>query len=202
MTYRYKVTLSGIKGFYRIYLVNSENSLYSLHKQMRADMEFPIDQLILFKAFDENGAVAARYGLFDLGDGAVDQVTVGQTVKAGITSFTYFYDVTEKKSVTITLEGESTEQTKAPVLVDTKGPNPIDFENGYVAFEDLPDDQRHLPGEGKEKKNPLEAILGGIDDLDDEDEGDVDDDDDDEDDEEEEKEEETLIYDGSEELTL
>ena len=32
-----------------------------------------------------------------------------------------------------------------PLLVETKGPNPIEFENGYVAFEDLPDDKKKDP---------------------------------------------------------
>ena len=35
----------------------------------------------------------------------------------------------------------------SPLLSEVKGPNPIEFENGYVAFEDLPERQRHLPGE-------------------------------------------------------
>ena len=38
-----------------------------------------------------------------------------------------------------------------PVLAETKGPNPIEFENGYVAFEDLPETQRHLPGEEEDE---------------------------------------------------
>lgn len=29
-----------------------------------------------------------------------------------------------------------------PALVETKGPNPIEFENGYVAYEDLPEDKK------------------------------------------------------------
>ena len=32
-----------------------------------------------------------------------------------------------------------------PVLVEAKGPDPIEFENGYVAFEDLPDDKKKAP---------------------------------------------------------
>jgi hypothetical protein len=32
-----------------------------------------------------------------------------------------------------------------PLLVESKGPNPIEFENGYVAFEDLPDDKKKDP---------------------------------------------------------
>lgn len=207
MTYKYRVTLSGIKGFYRVYKVNASNTLYSFHKQMRADMEFPADQLILFKELDADGAVIGRVGLFDLGFGAADQVTLGKTVKDGVASFVYFYDVTNKKSVNITFEGEIPEETSMPEIIDTKGPDPIDFENGYVAFEDLPDEQRHLPGDPeKRKKNPLADLLG-IDldkDLGDEDE-DLDDEDidDDEDDDDDDRDDDAVeIYDGSEELTL
>ena len=73
MVFRLRVTLTGIKGFFRIYHVNGATTLYTLHKQMRADMEFPQDQLIMFKALDVEGAVVGRYGLFDLGSGTVDQ---------------------------------------------------------------------------------------------------------------------------------
>ena len=202
MAYLYRVTLSGIKGFYRVYKMSASSTLYSFHKQMRSDMEFPADQLILFKALDADGGVVARYGLFDLGDGAADQVTVADTRKKGIASFVYFYDVTNRKSVNVTFEEETPEPAGAPMLVDSKGPDPIDFENGYVAFEDLPADQRHLPGEGdKKKRNPLEDILGALDDdLDDEDE---EDEDDEEDEEEDRADEEAVeVYDGTEELTL
>ena len=96
MVYSYKVTLTGIKGFHRIYHLSGENTLYTFHKQMRSDMEFPQDQLILFKAFDASGAVVARYGLFDLGNGAVDEITIASVVKKGIKSFAYFYDVISK----------------------------------------------------------------------------------------------------------
>ena len=52
--------------------------------------------------------------------------------------------------------------------MEVKGPNPIEFENGYVAFEDLPAKERHLPGEGDDE------------DYDDEDEEDEEPEDDDE----------------------
>lgn len=172
MTYRYRVTLAGIKGFFRLYEVNAESSLYSFHKRMRSDMEFPADQLILFKGMDEVSNVVARYGLFDIGNGACDQVSMGQTVAAGIVSFVYFYDVTNKKSVIVTLEGESGHEVAHPVLVEGKGPDPIEFENGYVAFEDLPAEKRRLPSED------AKGILGmnpddiDYDDDEDDDEGD------------------------------
>ena len=214
MILRYRVSLPGIKGFARVYEVKSTTTLYDFHKKMRDDMDFGHDQLIQFKALDGIGSLVARYGLFDLGAGTVDEVTLGETVDKGVASFTYFYDVTNKKSVIVTCEGEVEEPEVRggfPVLVESKGPNPIEFENGYVAFEDLPDEQRHLPGEavwgkGKEKESKEEEkedldFSSDDDDLDDDDldDDDLDDDDLDEDDDDEDGK---VIYDGSEELNL
>ena len=186
MNYRYRVTLAGIKGFFRVYLVNGENSLYTFHKQLRSDLEFPMDQPILFKALDADGGVVARYALMDIGFGAVDNVTVAATVKAGVASFVYFYDIASKKSVIITLEGETSEATASPKLLESKGPIPLEFENGYVAFEELPEERRRLPGE----------VRRGDDDEDDEDFDDEEDEDEDEEDED--KDEEEILYDENE----
>lgn len=191
MSFKYRVTLSGIKGFFRIYQIEGDSTLYSLHKQMRADMEFPQDQLILFKAMDAAANVVARYGLFDLGDGAADDITISDAIKKGITSFVYFYDVTNKKSVNITLEGEIEGRTDCPIIIDAKGPNPIEFENGYVAFEDLPDDKRHLPGEDKPKSKLAELLNIDPDE-------DFDDDDDEDEQQEEDDDETEEIYDANE----
>ncbi len=49
------------------------------------------------QGMDAGGGVLARYGLFDLGSGTVDNVTVAQTVKYGVASFLYFYDVPEQE---------------------------------------------------------------------------------------------------------
>lgn len=144
MVLKYRVSLPGIKGFARLYEVKANMTLYSFHKQMRADMDFPQDQLVLFKALDKDGAVVAKYGIFDLGAGTIDSVTVEQTLKAGAVSFVYFYDTTNVKSVNVTIEGEAEPRKDVvyPLLVEAKGPNPIEFENGYVAYEDLPDDKK------------------------------------------------------------
>ena len=149
MVFSLRVTLSGIKGFYRVFQVNGATTLYTLHKQLRSDLEFPQDQLIMFKGLDVTGGVVGRWGLFDLGSGTVDEVSLEKAVKAGVDTFVYFYDVTNKKSVNIVVEGEADVRVNPdfPLLADSKGPNPVEFENGYVAFEDLPERQRHLPGE-------------------------------------------------------
>lgn len=177
MVYKYRITLAGIKGFFRVYKVDGANSLYTFHKQIRADLEFPMDQPILFKAFDEQGEVIARYALTELGYGTVDSVTIADTVKAGVASFVYFYDIRSKKSVIVTLEAEEQGRCGLPTLLESKGPVPLEFENGYVAFEDLPDEKKKLPK-----------------DFDDDDDEDFDDEDED-DEEDEEKEEEEIVYD-------
>ena len=68
----------------------------------------------------------------------------------------------------------------SPRLTESKGPVPAEFEKGYVAFEDMPEEKRKLPGQpsftGKDDDD---------DDLDDEDE---------DDEESEDKEEEELVY--------
>ena len=170
--------------------MSGDTTLYTFHKQMRADMEFPQDQLIMFKALDADGAVVARYGLFDLGFGTVDNVTLSDTLAAGVASFVYFYDVTNRKSVIVTfldeVEGPSV-SPRFPKITETKGPNPIEFENGYVAYEDLPDEQKI----GFTKSSPLDS--GDLDDEDFEDEDD-DEDEEEEDDDEDGKE----IFDESE----
>ena len=147
MILKYRVSLPGLKGFARVYEVKETTSLYSFHKQMRADMDFPQDQIVLFKAFDLDGNVSARYSITDLGYGTIDDVTIGSCHKKGEDKFIYFYDTTNVKSVIVTFEGEGELRRSAiyPLLVETKGPNPIEFENGYVAFEDLPDDKKKDP---------------------------------------------------------
>lgn len=187
MNYRYRVTLQGIKGFFRLYIAAGSNSLYTFHKQLQSDLEFPADQPILFKALNGNGEVMARYALVDLGFGTVDTVKLSDTVKAGVKSFVYFYDVAAKKSVVITLEEETAEAATCPRLIESKGPVPLEFENGYVAFEDLPEGHRHLPGEC--------CHHGEGDDAGDEDFEDEEEDDDDEGDG---REEEELLYDENE----
>lgn len=177
MILKYKVSLPGLKGFARVYEVKDTTSLYSFHKQMRADMEFPQDQTILFKAVDLAGQPVARYSLFDLGSGTIDEVTLGQCHKAEQDSFVYFYDTTNVKSVLLDFVEEVSLKPKAgvvyPCLVEAKGPNPIEFENGYVAFEDLPQDKKRVPSDDDDDWDDDDDF------DDDEDEEEVDDDDED-----------------------
>ena len=190
MLLRYRISLAGLKGFARVWVLDARTTLYQFYKLMRDEMDFPQDQLFQFKALDADGGLVARYTLFDLGFGTVDKVTLAQTVDKGIASFLYFYDVVSRKSVIVTCEGEVEPDPKLtyPALVETKGPNPVEFENGYVAYEDLPEDQKH--------PQHHEPIWGKDDDEEDDD--DFDDEEDEEDEIDEDREEEEIIYDENE----
>ena len=169
MIYQFRVTLPGLKGFYRIYKVNSANSLYHFLKQLQSDLAFPADQPILFKAYDADENVVARYALIDLGFGTVDDVTIEKALKDGAVKFDYYYDTQSKKRVILTLEGEQSGNaiTVPTLLPDAKGPEPAAFDNGYVAFEDLPKERRRLPDEEDD-----DDFLDDDDEVDEEDEDD------------------------------
>lgn len=192
MILRYRISLPNIKGFARVYEIDAATSLYDFHCLLRDDLDFARDLLIQFKALDKSGSLVARYAMFDLGWGAVDTVSLAATVKKGVSQFIYFYDVTNKKNVIVTYEGEvePREGAEYPVLVESVGPNPVEFENGYVAFVDLPANQRPLPP----TKPDWSKAVAEDDDEDDDEDFDLDEGDEDEDDDEDGKE----IYDGSE----
>ena len=142
MNFKYRVTLDGIKGFFRVYAVRPDTTLYAFHKQMQADMEFPQDVTILFKGLDAIGEVVARYSFMDLGHGTVDKVTIADTVKEGIFSFVYFYDTVNKRSVNVGFEDDYEPNVSVPRIIESKGPNPVEFlEHGYVSFEDMTKEQ-------------------------------------------------------------
>ena len=144
--FKYRVSLPGIKGFARVYLLKPGTSLFAFGKLMRADMDFPQDQIVIFKAVDAQGNALARFSVKDLGHGTIDVATVSFCHKEGFDSFIYFYDTTNRKSVLVDFVGEATavEGERYPMLVEaeSKGPNPIEFEKGYIAMEDMPDDRR------------------------------------------------------------
>ncbi|MCR4566002.1 MAG: hypothetical protein K5651_07930 [Bacteroidales bacterium] len=169
---KYKVSLPGIKGFARYYLLKPDTSLYAFHKLMRSDMDFPQDQIVIFKAVDDAGEALARFSVKDLGKGTIDTVKAGVCHKEGWDHFVYFYDTTNRKSVLVDFVEETLgdDDVRYPLQAESeaKGPNPIEFERGYVALEDMPDDTRRRLLKGSDEDDD-------VDDDDDDDDGDDDD---------------------------
>lgn len=99
MVYRYKVTIPGNKIFMREYEVKASTSLYSYSIYLVNDLGFAPDQLVVFRALDKKGKVKKEYGLFDLGDGTMDSVTIEELVKQGLGTLEYVYDMFKDRAL-------------------------------------------------------------------------------------------------------
>ena len=133
MIYKYKASIPGSKVFMREYEVRGETSLYKFHDYLQNDLEFSPDQMGAFRGLDEGEKFRSEYGLFDMGDGSMDMVTVEKTVKKGEVNLLYVFDLRKDRVIKLTLMGEVEESRRAsyPRLVAEKGRNPEQFANGY-----------------------------------------------------------------------
>ena len=81
MIYKYKASIPGSKVFMRKYEVRGETSLYKFHDYLQNDLEFSPDQMVAFRGLDEGEKFRSEYGLFDMGDGSMDMVTIAKTIE-------------------------------------------------------------------------------------------------------------------------
>lgn len=133
MVYKYKASIPGSKVFMREYEIKGEISLYKLNDFLINDLDFAPDQMVEFRGVDATGKVCSEYGLFDLGDGSMDMVTIEKTIKKGEVELLYVFDLRNDRVIKLTLIGEAEESRRAsyPRLVAEKGRNPEQFAKGY-----------------------------------------------------------------------
>ena len=133
MIYKYKASIPGSKVFMREYEVKGETSLYKLHDFLQNDFDFSPDQMVAFRGYDEKGKFRSEYGLFDMGDGSMDMVSVEKTVAKGETTLSYVFDMRKDRVINLALIGETEPAPRAsyPRLVAEKGRNPEQFADKY-----------------------------------------------------------------------
>lgn len=133
MVYKYKASIPGSKVFMREYEVKGETSLYKLHDFLSNDFGFAPDQMVLFRGMDENEKFRSEYGLFDMGDGSIDMISIEKTIAKGEVNLLYVFDLHKGRFVKLTLMGDVEESRRAsyPRLVAEKGRNPEQFASGY-----------------------------------------------------------------------
>ena len=142
MVYRYRATLPKYKSFLREYDIKSETSLYKLHDFLQNDLGFSPDQMVLFRGLDEDGVVMHQYGLFDLGDGSMDNVSLEKTLQRGEVSLQYVYNLQQNLHIVLTFvsEEEYLPKESYPRLLVEKGPNPDQFSAVYEDFASFSDE--------------------------------------------------------------
>lgn len=138
MIYKYKVTLPGNKFFLREYEVKSDMRLYKLHEFLQNDLAFAPDQMVIFEGVDKNGAVLHEYGLFDMGDGSMDTVTIEKTIQRGESVLHYVYNLNKNLFLILTFvsEEEFIPRESYPRMMAEKGRNPDQFSSRYEDFDE------------------------------------------------------------------
>ena len=129
--YRFRATSLTSKQFFRLYDLPAEITMFELNTFLVADLDFAPDQMIAFRAVDKDGKVKGVYGMFDLGSGTIDKVTIGQCLKNGAVVLHYIFDLQRNKYLILTFEGESEPLRHAnyPCLVQERGRVPGQFDS-------------------------------------------------------------------------
>jgi len=139
MVYRYKATITGNKIFLREYEIKGNTSLYSLHLFLQDDLGFAPDQMVMFKGLDKQNKIKGEYGLFDLGDGTMDSLSLEKVISIGQSKLLYVYDIFKNRAITLEFLSREEELARRsyPRLVAEKGKNPDQFSDNYDDFEQM-----------------------------------------------------------------
>ena len=131
MIYRFKATIPGSKLFMREYEIPGDYSLFKLHTWLTSQFEFNPDQIVAFRGINATGKSKSLYGLFDMGDGSMDAVTIEQCIKKGEIFIQYIYNIQRGSVIVFSLIEEDVPlmpRCTYPRLVAEKGKDPDQFE--------------------------------------------------------------------------
>lgn len=158
MVYRFKASIDGNKIFMREYEIKGESSLYAFHRFLQNDLGFAPDQMVLFRSVSKGDKVKAEYGLFDLGDGTIDKVSVEKAAGKGEVTLQYVYNTFKDKSIRLEFLGteEPLSRRSYPRLVAERGRNPDQFSDDYDDFEPM------LPGAETEPLIDSDELPEGV----------------------------------------
>ncbi|MDD2293214.1 MAG: hypothetical protein PHD07_03255 [Bacteroidales bacterium] len=133
MIYTYRALIPESKVFFRVYEVKSEMTLFSFNAFILNDLGFAPDQMVLFRGYDKKGVLCSEYGLFDMGDGAIDAVSFEKMIRKGEVEFHYVFDLREERYIRFLYEGEGEFSNKIsyPCMISEKGRNPDQFSKRY-----------------------------------------------------------------------
>lgn len=167
MIYKFRASIPGSKVFMREYEVEGGSTLYEFNRFLVNDLGFSPDQMVLFKGIDNSGKERSEYGLFDMGDGSMDEVTVERVVtRRKEVELHYLFDLRRSSYIRLDFIELLQEQPRAsyPRLVAEKGRNPEQFSKSYEDFGQTGDSfDENMEGvdidtdelSGMEEKEPL-----------------------------------------------
>ena len=170
MVLQFRATIPESKVFYRVYEIKGDMTLFRFNSFITDNLGFSPDQMVMFEGYDEKGTLCSEYGLFDMGDGAMDTMTFEKVLARGETELHYVFDLRNDRYIKLVYEGETSylPMRAYPALIEEKGQNPDQFR---VRYEEEPVVPKLHPSRDLDKF----AALDDEDDFDDEEDEDEDD---------------------------
>jgi hypothetical protein len=141
MIYRLKTTIATSKTFLRIYEVKASQTLYDLHEHIQNDLGYAPDQMIEFRTLNKKGKQQHVYGLFDMGDGSIDNISLQALRQRDELRLLYVFDMRNDRAFLLDFmeEDEASPRKVYPLTIQEKGVAPDQF-NARVII-DIEDDE-------------------------------------------------------------
>lgn len=136
MICKYKATIPGNKVFMRVYEIDSEDTLFSLHEFLQNDLGFSPDQMVLFTATDKSGKTVKKFGLFDMGDGSMDKITLDSLISGDMPVIRYVFNLMKNLFIELAFISRSEYDPRRdyPRTIIEKGMNPDQFSEVYEDY--------------------------------------------------------------------
>lgn len=130
MIYRLKITAVCPKDFMLVVEIKAAQTLYTLHEHLQNDLGYAPDQMVVFRTLNEKGKVKKQYGLFDMGDGSIDTLTLAELKRRNELNMQYVFDLRNNRFLTIEFldDGEASPRKAYPLTADEKGLPPDQFD--------------------------------------------------------------------------
>jgi hypothetical protein len=130
MVYRFKITAVFPKDFLRIVEIKDSQTLYTLHEHLQSDLGYAPDQMIVFRTLDKKGGEKNKYGLFDMGHGSIDTLTMAELRRRNELNMQYIFDIRNDRFLNIAFieEDEASPRKVYPLTADEKGLPPDQFD--------------------------------------------------------------------------
>lgn len=121
------------KIFFREYAIKDDTTLFALHNYICSALAFDPDQMVFFSTYGASGARTGTFGLFDMGSGSMDTVTLAAVAAGDAATIRYYFDMRRKRYFIIELTG-TVQDTRidVPSLLEGKGDDPQQFAEKYI----------------------------------------------------------------------
>jgi hypothetical protein len=139
MIYRLKITAVFPKDFLRMVEIKASQTLYTLHEHLQNDLGYAPDQMIVFRILNKKGEEKNQYGLFDMGSGSIDTLTLEELKNRNELHMQYVFDMRNNRFLHIECieEDEASPRRAYPLTADEKGLPPDQFDARALADDPL-----------------------------------------------------------------